>query len=253
MVRLQDAWEFNVLGIYNYRLPGRLQALFEFLGTHHAVMPGDIVEAGVYKGSSLLAIALYLKELGSEKKVYGFDSFAGFPPVHHPNDDVVRFDDLLEEARITRDHYDAVQRNREWVESLRRFRARPSPTGDLSSSGQFADTSLELIRHKIDLLGLDNVVLVDGPFHETMPRAQYPSEVMAVVMDCDLYESYLEGFRFVWPRLVHGGFVHLDEYYSLKFPGARIATDEFLKRCAGRLEMRQTTGEFERWHLIKEA
>ena len=40
---------------------------------------GDIFEFGVYKGASLIAVALILKELGSEKKIYGFDSFNGFP------------------------------------------------------------------------------------------------------------------------------------------------------------------------------
>lgn len=42
-------------------------------------MPGDIVEAGVFQGHTLLATALLLRELGSDKKVVGFDSFTGFP------------------------------------------------------------------------------------------------------------------------------------------------------------------------------
>jgi hypothetical protein len=36
-------------------------------------------------------MALMLKEIGSSKKVYGFDSFEGFPPVYHPNDDLRMF------------------------------------------------------------------------------------------------------------------------------------------------------------------
>ena len=47
--------------------------------------------------------------------------------------------------------------------------------------------------------------------------------------------------------------IYLDEYYSLKFPGARIATDEFLNGKSAQLNMaHQTKGEFERWHVIKE-
>jgi len=42
-------------------------------------LDGDIFEFGVYRGSTLIALALLLKELGSPKKVYGFDSFSGFP------------------------------------------------------------------------------------------------------------------------------------------------------------------------------
>ena len=54
---------------------------------NHNKIDGDIVESGVYKGSSLLAMGLLLKEIGSSKKVYGFDSFSGFPPVFHDYDD----------------------------------------------------------------------------------------------------------------------------------------------------------------------
>lgn len=78
------------------------------------------------------------------------------------------------------------------------------------------------------------------------------SNIMAAVIDCDLYQSYLDTFAFVWPRLVDGGFIHLDEYYSLKFPGARLATDEFLQDKNAKLEMAQTKpGDFERWFCRK--
>ena len=40
---------------------------------------GDIYEFGVYRGGSLLAIALLSKRLGSKKHIWGFDSFEGFP------------------------------------------------------------------------------------------------------------------------------------------------------------------------------
>ena len=47
--------------------------------------------------------------------------------------------------------------------------------------------------------------------------------------------------------------IYLDEYYSLKFPGARIATDEFVKsHGAAELERFQSDlAEFERWGLWK--
>ena len=40
---------------------------------------GDIAEFGIYKGGTLACAALYLKEQGIDKKIYGFDSFKGFP------------------------------------------------------------------------------------------------------------------------------------------------------------------------------
>lgn len=42
-------------------------------------IPGDIVECGTYKGGTAILMGLALKELGSDKKIHGFDSFAGLP------------------------------------------------------------------------------------------------------------------------------------------------------------------------------
>ena len=40
----------------------------------------------------------------------------------------------------------------------------PSTEG-ISSSGAFSDTSIGLLKRKIGLVGLDNIILVDGPFN----------------------------------------------------------------------------------------
>jgi len=80
-----------------------------------------------------------------------------------------------------------------------------------------------------------------------------PKEIMCGLMDCDLYQSYLETFHFVWPRLSIGGLIYLDEYYSLKFPGARIASDEFIQLNPEAVihQFKTSPGEFERWGIIK--
>ena len=67
-----DNWEFNVLGIYNYRAPGKLDPYFSFIAENHHLIPGDIVEAGVFQGRSFLATALLLRDLDLRKKVYGY-------------------------------------------------------------------------------------------------------------------------------------------------------------------------------------
>ena len=99
---------------------------------------------------------------------------------------------------------------------------------EISSSGKFSETNIDLIKEKIDFLGLDNVKLVQGSFADTMNENSEVKSIMAAVVDCDLYQSYQESLNFIWPKLSRGGFVHLDEYYSLKFPGPRKAVLEFL-------------------------
>jgi len=49
------------------------------------------------------------------------------------------------------------------------------------------------------------------------------------LLDCDLYQSYRTALEYIWPRLSAGGFIFLDEYFSLKFRRARIACDEFFE------------------------
>ena len=252
MIKIQEDWEFNVLGIYNFLKPGRFDALFKFIQDNHSKMPGDIVEAGVYRGSSLIALGMFLKQLGSDKKVYGFDSFAGFPPIYHPKDALSNFERMYEARRIDDQHIMAVRKNRQWWQTLHAGDEIPITEG-ISSSGTFSDTSISLLKRKIELVGLDNIILVDGPFNETMKVAVTPTTIMAAVMDCDLYRSYLDAFKFIWPRLSTGGMIHLDEYYSLKFPGGRLATEEFIGDKCARLEMAtQKPGDFQRWRVIKE-
>ena len=82
-LKLEEDWEFNVLGVYNYRNPGPFDVLFKFIKENHEKLNGDILEAGVFRGKTLASVALFLKEFNSDKKVYGFDTFSGFPPVYH--------------------------------------------------------------------------------------------------------------------------------------------------------------------------
>ena len=79
-------------------------------------------------------------------------------------------------------------------------------------------------------------------------------ELMAAILDCDLYESYHTSLNFIWPKLSDNGYIYLDEYYSLKFPGAMIATDEFFqtKRQKPICHMKEK-GDFERWSVIKKS
>ena len=247
---LDNDWEYNVVGIVNARKAEALRFYFEFVRSNHLLLDGDILEAGVYQGCSLLGMAVMLKEIGSDKKVYGFDSFSGFPPIYDAKDDFRQFDRLLSQKGISETHYNSVQKNLLIRSQLSGHKVDPST---ISGSGDFSLTSLELVAKKIEILGLDNVVLIDGPFDQTMTPENGPQNIMCALMDCDLYQSHVTAFDFIWPRLVNEGLIYLDEYYSLKFPGARIATHEFMETHHGAELERfpSSPGEFERWALRK--
>ena len=75
---------------------------------------------------------------------------------------------------------------------------------------------------------------------------------MGVWLDCDLYNSYRLALPFVWGKLMCGGYIHLDEYYSLKYPGVRIAVDEFFSGKEDKPRMHgKRTMDFERWYVTK--
>ena len=56
-----------------------------------------------------------------------------------------------------------------------------------------------------------------------------PDGSFSAFLGCDLHDSYTTSLNFLWPQIVKGGVLYADEYYSLKFPGARVAVDNFME------------------------
>ena len=53
--------------------------------------------------------------------------------------------------------------------------------------------------------------------------------------DLDLYLGYKVSLPLIYKNLENKGIIHLDEYFSLKFPGPKIATDNFIKQFKAKL------------------
>jgi hypothetical protein len=247
---LREDWEFNILDIYNFRQAGPLEGYFTFVREHHDRLPGDLLEAGVYKGKALLGMGLMLKELGSTKKVYGYDTWKGFPPIYSDEDSLERWHDLAKAGRISPAHLD---KTRLQVEHRQATSSAKIDSTNISLSGNFSACVKSDLEKKIDYLGLDNIVLVEGSFAETMqPGRDGPTCLMAALIDADLYLSYKVALPYIWERLTLGGYLYLDEYYSLKFPGARIACDEFFTGRPDKPQRHEREfGHFERWYVQK--
>lgn len=153
---------------------------------------GDVAECGVFKGASLAAIALFLRENRLAKHVFGLDSFQGF-------DDSVRKDITLGGAT------DAEKR-----------------------VGGFEATSLAHVKSKLaGLRLLDTVTLIPGYFAETLERLP-PRRFSFVHLDCDIYDSYCQTLGYFYPRMSLGGIILFDEYDDPPWPGCNLAVDEFL-------------------------
>src|SRR5713226_5132484 len=78
-----------------------VRLLFDFL-KKTAGVDGDVAECGVWRGRTLIAMGLYLKQQSSSKKLWGFDSFAGFDDAVPHNFKDTSSDVVEEKAAIFR-------------------------------------------------------------------------------------------------------------------------------------------------------
>jgi hypothetical protein len=163
-------------------------------------LEGNFAECGVFRGHTLLPLALSLRTKGVSKRVYGFDSFQGF-------DSAIEKDLKLGGAE-----------------------------NDQKQIGGFSHTSYSSLVKKVRLLGLDSSIrLVKGYFKDTLNS--YSAERFCFVhLDCDIYESYRECLHFFYPRMVTGGIILFDEYNDPPWPGCNQAVNEFLADKPERLQ-----------------
>ena len=170
-----------------------LNIIFELL-KRTADIEGDLAECGVFRGESLIPTAVYLKQTGKKKILFGLDSFEGF-------DETVHQDIRLGGER----------------DSEKRVKG-------------FNQTSLEYVQNKLKTFEAESQVrLIRGFFHETLSSIQ-DRRFSFVHLDCDIYESYKVCLDFFYERLTRGGIILLDEYNDPHWPGCNKAVDEFISR-----------------------
>jgi O-methyltransferase len=167
-----------------------------YLENHH--IPGAIVECGVWKGGSMMAVALTLQRLGiSDRDLYLFDTFRGMT---RPTDADV---DWSGGAVLD-----------DW----------PAPEDDVSV-GAVPRSEVEAA---LATTGYNpaRIHFVEGAVEETLPEST-PSSIALLRLDTDWYESTRHELRHLYPQLEVGGVLIIDDYGHLQ--GARKATDEYFE------------------------
>jgi hypothetical protein len=165
-----------------------------------AQVPGAFVECGVWRGGSVMAIALTLMRLSAaDRELYLFDTFAGMT---EPDE---------------RDVSIALpgQRARErWARSLS------------EGHNAWAYAPLEDVRANVLSTGYppELVRLVAGAVEETVPGAA-PRDIALLRLDTDWYASTKHELEHLYPRLGSRGILLVDDYGS--WAGARRAFDEY--------------------------
>ena len=249
--KIVDDWQFNILNIYNFNKNGSLDKYFEFIKKNHKKIKGDLIEAGVFTGKSLLATAIYLKKIGSRKKIYAFDTWEGFPKEYkqHPKDKHRSWQKLYNEKLISKQQYKKVKLNLRYIKFIKN---KKIDSFNISTSNNFSNCSIYELKRKISFLELDNIILRKGSFKKTMNKNFKLENIFSALLDVDLYESYKTALPFLWDKLSKKGIIFLDEYYSIKFPGARLACNEFfLKKKIKPVCVSRKNKDFERWIIKK--
>ena len=152
-------------------------------------VPGDFMETGVWRGgASIFMKAVLTKHGQGDRVVWCADSFEGLPP---PNSKDLELD-----------------------------------AGSDFSDRDFLSASQEEVAANFAKFGLldENVKFLKGWFRDTLPSA--PIEQLAILrLDGDLYESTMDSLTNLYPKVVKGGFLIVDDYYS--WSGCREAIDEY--------------------------
>ena len=243
-------YELNLLGVNEFynQTNSRLRFWYNHIKKNAHKKDGDIFEFGVYQGNSLISAALILKELNSKKKVFGFDTFKGFPS-YSEFDDLKNFYNLKYFTKSFVKEYERFLKSKKIMTGLKKFTPKL-----IATSLNFNQTSFKSLKKKIDYLKLDNIEIIEGSFIKTVPDffKSQKIKISSCNLDCDLYTGYKITLPYVYKNLSKGGYIHLDEYYSLKYPGAKIATDDFCKKLNLKVKKQiSRKNEFQRWFLTK--
>lgn len=178
----------------------------EYLRKHN--IAGDIAETGVWKGASIMFCALFLlARQDTARRLYLYDVFDMSWPEPRPVDSS-RYGNTVESRKSA---FREQERSRK---------------ADPVKAKRTADEFYEQVRENIFSTGYpaDRITFVRGYVEQTLP-ATLPDKLALLRLDTDWYESTRHALEHLYPRLVPGGVLLIDDYPTEL--GATTATDEY--------------------------
>lgn len=153
-------------------------------------LPGDIAECGVFRGW----FASMMNEYYPEKKLWLFDTFAGF--------------DSADVAVDTEEAKEVVLGGK---------------------FDHFNTTSEDIVRMRC--MYRENLIFKKGYVPDTFQDVD--AQFCFVNLDMDLYTPQLAALQFFSERMVKGGVILVHDYYNAVFTGTKKAVDEFCAKKDG--------------------
>jgi O-methyltransferase len=174
-------------------------------------IPGDMIECGVWKGGSMMAVANTLINLKSERDLYLFDTFSGMTT---PRDIDVQLDGNGNIVLDAKNEFEKLN---------------------------FESVSLDEVKNNMYDTGYnkEKIFFIKGDVKYTLPKFSSNS-ISLLRLDTDFYESTRYELNYLFPKLVKGGVLIIDDYDVFK--GQRIAVDEYFKENNVNMILHHTGG-----------
>jgi len=185
---------------YTMTSPERVYCLIEAVRyVTRCGIQGAIVECGVARGGSMMAVASTLvRENASDRDLYLYDTFEGMPrPTEH---------------------------DKKWngEPAAKKFARVARGNGS-----DWCRASIEEVMRNMQTTGYPANLChyVKGSVEQTVP-AVMPARIAILRLDTDWYESTRHELHHLYPRVTSGGVLIIDDYGE--WQGARRAVDEWL-------------------------
>jgi hypothetical protein len=176
-----------------------LQFSYE-MGLKYKDTPGIFVETGVAAGAQVIAMAYG----APNKTIYAFDSFCGLPWPSNKDNQMPGIRMLTKEEQ----------------QSL------PDPGKQVLESSGATSVPLEDFKNHIRAAGLKNphfIKPIRGWFEETVQHCN--RDIALLRLDGDLYNSTYVCLKYLYPKVIKGGLVIIDDW---ALPGCRQAVADYL-------------------------
>ena len=190
------------VGPYTMTSPDAIRVLADAVRHVTAsAIPGAIVECGVWRGGSMMAVARTLAELGrKDVDLYLFDTYSGMP---EPTEKDVHRTGERADVLLRRDAGEQRDQSLIW-----------------------AHAGLDAVRSAVGSIGYprERLHFVEGDVEQTIPD-RAPEEIALLRLDTDWYESTRHELVHLYPRLSPGGVLIIDDYGVWR--GSALAVDEY--------------------------
>lgn len=164
-------------------------------------VPGVYVECGVAAGAQIIAMAAG----APNKTIYAFDSFEGIPLPSNRDDQMPGIKFLSEAEQ----------------------KGLPNPGEQvLQSSGATSVSEIDFMNHvKASGVNYDGLIYIKGWFEETLPKIE-KLDIAILRLDGDLYNSTYVCLKYLYPKVIKGGLVIIDDW---ALPGCRQAVQDYFQ------------------------